>query len=161
MEHAKHIIRAVLLLVIATVTFIFVRHFAVPSTYGMYGAYRYASVGEYAEAVPVHGHLQACNECHEDEADLKAEGKHASVSCAVCHGPVVRHVSGDEVIAPMPVNRNVEWCAMCHQRLTARPKTFPQVDIADHLTQQGISLNEASCLECHDAHNPAEPPEEE
>jgi hypothetical protein len=156
MEHTKHIIRAVLLLVVFAVVFVVVRHFAIPETYGMHGPYRFGSVAEHAASVPAHGGLDACAECHDEEAEVKAEGKHAAVSCEVCHGPLGVHIENDEHIGPMPVNRSFHWCAKCHQRLIARPEEFPQVVILDHIVEKDAAVSEAVCLECHDAHNPSE-----
>ena len=62
MEHAKHIIRAVLLLAVAGVVFVLVRHFAIPESYGMHGAYRFDSVAEHSAKPPHHGAPGACAE---------------------------------------------------------------------------------------------------
>ncbi len=156
MEHAKHIIRAVLLLVIAAVGFVFVRHFAIPASFGEHGHYRFDSVAEYKSQAPLHGAPGACAECHDEEAEAHEEGKHATISCEVCHAPLGQHIKNDEKIGAMPIPRSTEWCGICHQRLIARPKTFPQVVFPDHWIEKGAETTEAVCLECHDAHNPSE-----
>ncbi len=160
MEHAKHIIRAVLLLVLVAVLFVVVRDFAIPGDFGTHGTpgkYRLASVAEYAEQGPMHGALGACADCHDEEAQAVSAGKHASVSCEVCHAPLGGHVRDDEKIADMPVNRSHKLCGWCHERLTARPKGFPQVVLPDHVVENGGEMSEEVCLECHDnAHNPSE-----
>lgn len=156
MEHAKHIIRAMLLLVVIAVLFVLVRHFAYPKSFGDYGHYRYDSVAEYAAQVPRHGAQGACAECHDDEPEALAGGKHASVSCEVCHAPLGVHVEGDQRVAAMLVRRTNDLCAYCHQRLIARRDTFPQVDFEQHVTERGAVMSEAVCLECHNAHNPME-----
>ncbi len=92
MEHSKHIIRAVLLLVVIAVVFVLVTHFLIPETYGMHGSYRFANVQEFASLPASHGAPGACAECHEEEADALAGGKHASVSCEVCHAPLAEHL---------------------------------------------------------------------
>jgi len=154
MEHAKHIVRAVLILVVVATTFVFVRSLATPRSFGMYGAYRFDSVAEYAAAEPVHGAPGACAECHEEQTKALSGGKHASVSCEVCHAPLAGHVTNGEQVGPMPVRRSFSLCANCHQRLTARPKDFPQVVLAEHLATSGSTLSEGVCLECHKAHDP-------
>lgn len=156
MEHAKHIIRAVLLVVVIAVTFALVRHAMIPESYGTYGPYRADSLNEFAAQEAKHGALGSCNDCHDDQAEKLAEGKHGSVSCEVCHGPLAVHVKGDERIAEMPVRRSIELCAWCHERLIARPVDFQQVVIEDHVAEKGEEMREAVCLECHDAHNPGE-----
>jgi hypothetical protein len=156
MEHAKHIIRAVLLLVFVTVVFVIVRHFAVPSTFGAYGHFRYGSVADITARRPVHGGRVSCAECHADEMEFIAENRHASINCEVCHAPVATHAVAGEVVAEMPVRRTIEVCAWCHQRLEARPKTFPQIVLVDHVVDKGGQMSEGICLECHDAHEPFE-----
>ncbi|MFQ5804975.1 MAG: cytochrome C [Phycisphaerae bacterium] len=156
MEHTKHIIRAVLLLAVIAVAFVFVRHFAIPESFGEYGHYRYRSVDEHRSKPPVHGAPEACLECHDEEGEIWSEGKHGSVACEVCHAPLGSHVEANERVAPMLVQRTYDLCAWCHRRLVARPKDFPQVVIPGHGTEKGAEMSEDMCLECHDAHNPSE-----
>ena len=156
MEHAKHIIRAVLLLAIIVIVLIVARHFASPDSFGRHGAYRFDSVAEHGAKMPVHGPARACDECHDEQAKPKSEGSHKSISCEVCHAPLAGHVKDDEWKAPMPVNRSKSLCAWCHEQLVARPKDFPQVVIADHVAEKEAQMSPNVCLECHDAHNPSE-----
>jgi hypothetical protein len=156
MEHAKHIIRAVLLLLVSTAVFVVVRHFAIPESYGAHGPYRFDSVAEFAAQSPVHGPPGACTDCHDDEAETVSGGKHGSVSCEVCHAPLGNHVRDGEKFADMPARRSYTLCGLCHRRLAARPKDFPQVVLMDHVREKGGDMSETACLECHDAHNPSE-----
>jgi hypothetical protein len=156
MEHTKHIIRAVLLLVLAAVMFVLVRHFLIPKTFGDFGHFRFSSIGDYTAQQPLHGAPGACAECHDEEPAAHAGSKHASVQCESCHGPLGTHVKDGEQIGSMTVNRSPDLCGLCHESLTARPKGFPQVVLADHVIENGKQLAEGVCLECHDAHNPSE-----
>lgn len=156
MEHAKHIIRAVLLLVLIAVAFVVVRHFALPETFGMHGHYRFRSVAEHVARPPFYGAPGVCAECHDEEAETWSAGAHRSVSCEVCHAPLGTHVEADEQVAPMRVQPSYSLCGRCHQRLAARPKEFPQVALSDHVAENGEEMTERVCLECHDAHNPSE-----
>ena len=163
MEHTKHIVRAVLLLVVIVLTLIVVRHFAIPKSYGLHGAYRYDSVGEFAAQSPVHGATDACVDCHEEQAEARSQGKqsdneigHSAVSCEVCHAPLASHIEGAEPVAEMRVLRTNSLCLRCHQHLEARPEDFPQVVLAEHLEGMDVELSEGVCLECHNAHNPNE-----
>lgn len=156
MEHAKHIIRAVLLLVLAAVGFVLVRHFAYPNSFGRFGHYRFDNVAEHASKELEHGAPGVCNDCHADEAKKKAEGKHVSVSCELCHGPLSVHVKADAKVGEMPVDRSVKLCGYCHQRLDARRSDFPQVVLASHALEKGAPTAETACLECHNAHKPNE-----
>ena len=155
MEHAKHIIRVVLLLVLVMVLFVVVRHFAIPESFGVYGHYRFDNVAEHAVLTPVHGAPGACGACHDEQTEAMEAGRHSDVSCEVCHAPLGTHVQGDEVIGEMPARRSYRLCGWCHQRLEARPQGFPQVVLVDHVTEQGAEMSEGVCWECHeDAHNP-------
>lgn len=158
MEHAKHIVRAVLLLVLVGVAFVFVRHFAIPESFGLYGGYRYNSLGEHVMGVsPVHGAPGACANCHDEETRVVSAGKHHAVSCEVCHAPLGTHVQVDERVAEMLTQRSSRLCARCHARLAARPADFPQVVLPDHVTEQGVEMAEEVCWECHEnAHSPTE-----
>ncbi|MHC4427284.1 MAG: cytochrome C [Planctomycetota bacterium] len=156
MEHTQHITRAVLLLIATVIVFATVRHFAVPDTFGDHGHYRFASVAEIAAKTPMHGGRGSCLECHADEADFAAEGPHRSISCEACHAPLGTHVVAGDVIAEMRTTRTHALCALCHQRLAARPPTFPQVHLAAHVVDKGGELTAEICLECHDAHDPSE-----
>ncbi len=156
MEHSKHIIRAVLLVIVIAVVFVIVRHVLVPGSYGDYGPFRGDSLAEFAARTPVHGGPGACVECHADEADFVSEEEHGSISCEACHAPLATHAAAGEKTADMAVHRTTALCAWCHQRLVARPATFPQVILVEHVTDKGGELAEGICLECHDAHDPTE-----
>ncbi len=156
MEHAKHIIRAVLLLVIAATLFVLARHFAIPQSFGVYGAYRAASVTEHAAKEPQHGAAGSCAGCHDEQADVKAEGKHANLSCESCHAPLAVHVRDDQKVGPMTIPTPIEVCSWCHQKLRARPEAFPQVVFASHVAEHDETMTDSVCLECHNAHNPSE-----
>ncbi|MHC4141559.1 MAG: cytochrome C [Planctomycetota bacterium] len=157
MEHSKHIIRAVLLLILIAVVFVVVRHFLIPRSFGDYGHYRSDSIAEIAARPLAHGGPQACVECHAEDTEWVLAEEHGSVACEVCHAPLVTHVVGGEKIADMRVRRTTELCAWCHQRLAARPATFPQVNLVEHVTQREVEFTEDVCWSCHEiAHDPIE-----
>lgn len=156
MEHTKHIIRAVLILVVAAVVFVFARHFLYPASFGEHGQFRFDSVAEHASPAPRHGFPGACLDCHDEQGAALSEGKHGSVDCEVCHATLSSHVKEDKRVAAMRVNGSVEMCGWCHERLAARPVNHPQVVIDEHVKEKGEVMREKVCLECHDAHNPSE-----
>lgn len=129
------------------IVFVFVRHLVVPASFGAHGAYRFDNVAEQMAKAVVHGGRDACADCHKEQRAEHAEGKHASVSCEVCHGPVSSHAQDSEKTAAMPVDRSAQLCRLCHQRIPARPKDFPQVDVEEHGAGQ-------DCVSCHSAHGP-------
>jgi hypothetical protein len=166
MEHAKHIIRAVLLLVLVATVFVVARDFATPEGFGSHGThnkFRLGSVAEYAAQKPMHGAPGACAgacHAHDNQVATVSGGKHASVQCEVCHAPLYaresEHVKAGEKVADMPMRRSHTLCGWCHERLAARPEKFPQVVLVEHVTEKGEEMSENVCLECHDAHNPSE-----
>ncbi len=157
MEHARHVLRALSVLLLALIVFVLGRTLLVPKSYGLYGAYRYDNVAEQANVrPPQHAGGAACADCHDDRAKALSGGAHARVSCEVCHAPLARHVKDGDVVAPMSVDRSFTLCSRCHRRIVGRPEKFPQVVLEQHLHDQGATsrLEGKVCLECHDPHSP-------
>ena len=159
MEHTKHLWRAALLIVAFAVAGVGVRHFLIPESFGAQGFYRFNSLNDFMSKPVIHGDATACAACHAEVAELKNAGKHATVSCEVCHAPLTEHVVNEEKIADMPKNTSPTLCAYCHQQLRARPATMPQIDIREHLVTLEVlsekdSIPDGACLVCHDVHNP-------
>jgi hypothetical protein len=160
MEHTKHIWRFVLLILSVGMVFVMGRHFLIPASFGVAGHYRLDSTLEIMAQEPVHGNTRACAPCHEEQFDAKAEGKHAVVQCAVCHGPVTIHVTDGVKTAEMPTNPSNQLCGNCHQELEARPETMPQIDLREHLIVMEVmtaedDIPDGACIMCHDVHNPS------
>lgn len=159
MEHTKHIWRAVFLLIGAVIVAVVARHFMIPRSFGDKGFYRYDSLGEHRSKPPIHGAVDACGACHQPAFDAKKTGKHVSVSCEVCHGPLSDHVKDNAKIAKAPVDKSYTLCLRCHEKLKARPETFPQVEPTEHLIAEGAiatgePIPEEACIACHDVHSP-------
>ncbi len=146
-KDAGHLLRFAGLFVLAFIVFLVVRHYIVPKSFGEYGHYRGAAIGEIA-ARPVHfaGH-QACEACHTDVLDVKKNGKHAHVNCEACHGPLAAHANDPASVTPAKLDTAV-LCVRCHSASAARPKGFPQVEAAEH-------SNGLPCETCHNPHSPA------
>jgi hypothetical protein len=78
--------------VVAFLVFLVVRGYVVPKTFGQYGHYRGAAIGEIAaHPVKFAGH-QTCESCHSDIADTKTKGAHAHVNCEACHGALFQNL---------------------------------------------------------------------
>jgi hypothetical protein len=161
-ENTKHVWRAVLIILILFIIFITVRQFLIPASFGLKGHYRYDSINEY-EAYPViHGDASSCNSCHKDIYLEKIKGRHATVSCEVCHGALTYHVKDGKKINLMPIQKSYTLCVKCHQKLDSRPTEFPQIIITKHLEDMGAigpnsnkEIAEGICIGCHSAHEPA------
>jgi uncharacterized CHY-type Zn-finger protein len=145
-KEAGHLFRFAGLFVLAFLVFLVVRHYVVPKSFGEYGHYRGAAIGEMAaHQVKFAGH-QACENCHTDILDAKKNGKHAHVNCEACHGALANHAD-DPTIKPVLPDTAV-LCARCHTASAAKPKGFPQVVPAEH-------SNGLPCETCHNPHSPA------
>jgi hypothetical protein len=152
MEHARHVFRVLLVLVVATVGVVLGRSVLVPRSYGLHGPYRFDNVAEQASArPPLHGGARSCTACHAERAKAHAAGAHAKVSCEVCHAAVGRHAREGARIAAMKIDRSHAACARCHRKIDGRPAAFPQVVLDQHV--KGGARGDV-CLECHDPHSP-------
>jgi hypothetical protein len=157
MEHARHVFRVLVVLLLAVVAVVLGRALLIPRSYGLYGAYRFDNVAEQASArAPLHAGAASCAECHGERATALAKGAHRAVSCEVCHAPLGLHVKAGDVVAPMRVDRSFTACARCHRRIDGRPAAFPQVVLEQHVKEQHAEgpLGGKICLDCHDAHSP-------
>jgi hypothetical protein len=156
MESARHVVRVLLLVLLAIVGIVAVRSLLVPAGYGDYGNYRFGNVAEQMDRRPVlHGGAASCAECHAERAKAVTAGSHGHVSCEVCHGPLGSHVKEGARVAEMPVDRSFTLCARCHRKIDGRPAKFPQVVLDQHVGQQGAGpVAGKVCLECHDPHAP-------
>ena len=146
-QNTEHLLRVAAAFLLGLIVFLLLRSFLVPRSFGRYGHYRADAIGEIA-ALPVSyaGH-QACENCHSDIVDTKSKGVHKTVNCESCHGPQAKHVEDPGSVVPAKLDTAV-LCARCHQANIAKPKTFPQVDAADHSGGQ-------ACNTCHQPHSPA------
>ncbi len=157
MRYAKHIFRLALLLIFVISTIIIVLRLFVPDSFGKYGNYRADNLKEQMEIPMIWQGTRndSCIVCHKQNTNKKIYSKHKNVPCMNCHGPITEHVSRDnKKIAVMPALKSWKNCARCHQKLVARAHVLPQVDIVDHLKDQGTSLEENVCIQCHNPHSP-------
>jgi hypothetical protein len=95
LKDAGHLFRFAGLFVLAFLIFLVVRHYVVPKSFGQYGHYRGAAMGEIAAHPAKFAGHDTCEACHSDVADKKKTGKHAHVNCEACHGALYQH-------APIP-----------------------------------------------------------
>ncbi len=122
------------------------RQLFVPDTFGEFGHYRAASVGEVAALPMVYAGYRSCLSCHEDVYQKKQLSRHAGLSCETCHGASAEHANGEsETLPNLPRGR--EHCQLCHGYDPARPTGFPQILPAMHNPGE-------ACITCHDSHSP-------
>jgi hypothetical protein len=95
-KDAGHLFRFAGLFVLAFLVFLVVRGYVVPKSFGQYGHYRGAAIGEIADRpVKFAGH-EACEGCHADVQAVKGKGKHAHVNCEACHGAIYQRLPAPE-----------------------------------------------------------------
>ena len=141
-----HLVRPAVVLLAGLGLFLAIRGAVVPKGFGQYGHYRPAAL-DLIRQRPISFAGQAqCVTCHEEEAKVRATGKHAHVACEACHGPLAAHVA--DIVNVVPQLPDVATlCARCHEKDAAKPKSFPQVATAEH---SGGML----CNTCHRPHHP-------
>jgi hypothetical protein len=143
------IVRIAIFLALAIVALLFVRQQFVPESFGDIGHYR-------ADVVPIiaaqeirYAGLEACAECHVDEAEVKQSSYHRGLTCEGCHGAAADHADDPTERQPY-VPKGREACLRCHSYLAARPTGFPQIIERVHNPMEG-------CAGCHDPHDPTPP----
>jgi len=146
LKDAGHLFRFVGLFVIAFLVFWVIRGYVVPKSFGKYGHYRAAALGDIAAHPAKFAGHQTCESCHSDIADAKAKGAHAHVNCEACHGALANHANDPASVTPVLPDTAV-LCLRCHTASAAKPKGFPQIVAADHYP--------APCQSCHNPHRPA------
>lgn len=160
MEHYRHLVRAFGIVFILILAAYFVRSAFIPPSFGQFGPYRGDAPKEMMSATPVYQGDEYCSECHDEDSDVVADGKHVNLPCENCHFLLGPHAEGKKKLLDMPVDHSREACTMCHQYLASRPAKFPQVkDFAKHITdnwKQDMGEVDATalCGKCHKAHDP-------
>jgi len=152
MEHARHVFRVALVLVVVLAAVFLARGFLVPQSFGLYGPYRYGNVIEQMNVrKPAYAGAVGCGDCHADRLKKLLAGSHKTVNCEVCHAPLAFHVKENGEVVAAPVDRSFTLCARCHRKILGRPERFPQVVLEQHVN--GPPEGEI-CIQCHDPHSP-------
>lgn len=140
----KHIVRLIMILVaVLAVAAIAKPIFTVDSFY-RFGHYRANSVVEIAAQEPVYQTTRYCYGCHTERRAQWSAGSHKTVICEVCHGPAQGHPQNGKL--PIPAD-TVRLCTQCHEAMPGRPRTQPQIQVAEHSGGQ-------QCTVCHNPHTP-------
>jgi hypothetical protein len=126
--------------------FLVLRWVMVPADFGVYGHYRAGALTDAMSRPLRFAGQAACIECHTDIAELRAQGRHAKVGCESCHGALGAHAANPDGVKPKKPDPRAT-CIVCHTASISKPKSFPQVVVADHAPA-------GSCAECHQVHNP-------
>lgn len=118
----------------------------IPKEFGKYGHYRPGALDLVKSRPLTYAGQEQCAACHDDQAKVRAEGKHAHVACEACHGPLGKHADDPGSVVPK-LPDVATLCVRCHEKDAAKPVKFPQVASAEH---SGGMV----CNTCHKPHNP-------
>ena len=154
MGHTKHLYRAFILIVLALLGAMVVRGFLIPNSFGINGHYREDNITEQMDQQMKFGDSEDCVKCHEEQFKELKSDKHENLSCEGCHDTLLSHVKKDEKVSDMLIDKSKKLCLKCHEFLISRPKTFPQIELKKHLSDQGAEDAKAVCFDCHSPHLP-------
>lgn len=140
----KHIVRIVGLLVGGLVLGLAAKWYFTAGSFYDYGHYRADSVAEIAAQKVAFQGAAYCQGCHGERHAQWSANNHKSVTCEVCHGAAADHPQKGKL--PIPADTR-KLCTLCHERMPERPRTQPQIEVAQHGAGQ-------QCATCHNPHAP-------
>jgi cytochrome c553 len=139
-----HISRLLLLFAVLAVAALAGKWYFTADSFYEYGHYRGKSVGEIAAQEPAYQTPRYCKDCHSERHAQWSANNHKSVICEVCHGAAQGHPAKGKL--PIPADTR-KLCTLCHEQMPGRPRTQPQIDLAQHSGGQ-------QCIVCHNPHAP-------
>lgn len=145
-QDKEHLVRMAGIFAAGIALFLGLQFVLVPDTFGLYGHYRASAIGEETRKPRVYAGRAACGTCHGAQAGALKDGKHATLGCEACHGPLMKHAvdpRGSKAARPAAAT----LCPVCHERNVARPQWHKQVDSREHSGGE-------SCNTCHQPHAP-------
>ena len=140
----KHISRLLLLLAAFLVGGLAAKWYFTADSFYEYGHYRGKSVTEIAAQEPVYQTARYCESCHGERHAQWSANSHKTVNCETCHGAALGHPEKGKL--PIPTDTR-KLCTLCHEKMAERPRTQPQIDLAQHSFGQ-------QCVVCHNPHAP-------
>jgi uncharacterized CHY-type Zn-finger protein len=146
-KDAAHLIRPAVVFLAGLLLFFLLRGAVVPPSFGRYGHYRAGALDEIRQKPIKFAGKEVCGGCHVDEMATHDKGKHRTVACEACHGPLANHADDPTTVKPVLPDTSV-LCARCHEADTAKPAWFKQVVTREH--SGGVA-----CNACHQPHSPA------
>ena len=139
-----HISRLLMVLAVLAVAALAGKWVFTADSFYEFGHYRGKSVGEIAAQEPAYRTPRYCKDCHSERYAQWSANSHKSVICEVCHGAAQDHPAKGKL--PIPADTR-KLCTLCHEQMTGRPRTQPQIDLAQHSGGQ-------QCIVCHNPHAP-------
>ena len=148
----EHLLRMAALFAAGVLLFVVARGVLVPKGFGVYGHFRAGALTDNRARPAAFAGRKACSECHGEIDELRKGSKHAVIGCEACHGALGKHAENPEAMTPVKPD-GAKICLVCHVENVAKPRSFPQVDPADHGDGK-------PCNSCHKPHHPENPSEE-
>jgi len=140
----KHIVRLITLIVGFLVVAAIAKPFLTVDSFYRFGHYRANSVPEIAAQEPVLQTANYCQGCHSARHAQWSASNHKSVTCEICHGAAQGHPQNGKL--PIPKDA-AKLCTLCHEAMPGRPRSQPQIQVAQHSGGQ-------QCNVCHNPHSP-------
>ena len=140
----RHIARLLLLIAFGAVAGLVAKWYFTADSFYEFGHYRGKSVTEIASQEPVYQTARYCENCHTDRHAQWSANSHKTVNCETCHGAAQNHPAKGKL--PIPADTR-KLCTLCHEKMPGRPRTQPQIDLAQHSSGQ-------QCVVCHNPHSP-------
>jgi cytochrome c553 len=140
----KHITRLLILIAAAVIVSLIAMKFLTVDSFYRFGHYRANSVIEIAAQEPVYQTPKYCQDCHNERHAQWSANSHKTVTCEVCHGAAKGHPEKGKL--PIPSD-TAKLCTLCHEAMPERPRTQPQIQVAQHANGQ-------KCNTCHNPHAP-------
>jgi hypothetical protein len=147
LKDTGHLFRFAGLFVIAFLVFWVIRGYVVPKSFGQYGHYRGAALGDLAAHPAKFAGHESCETCHADIADTHAKGAHAHVNCEACHGALYQRLPVPEQPKPNLYERLV---ALIVKPIPPDPPILLHAD--DPMSVTPVKPDTAVlCMRCHTA----------
>lgn len=140
----KHIVRLITLMVAGLAIALIAKWYFTADSFYRYGHYRADSVPEIAAQDPAFQTPRYCQSCHGERHAQWSANNHKTVSCETCHGAARGHPQQAKLTIPADTRK---LCTLCHEAMPGRPRTQPQVALAQHSGGQ-------QCIVCHNPHAP-------
>jgi cytochrome c553 len=127
-----------------------------PTSFGVYGHYRAASVEDIAAPHPAYHSPDSYAAAYPKEYATWVGGIHKVVKCQICHTTVGKTLQLASFSPATPISNPAalpaagdsrKLCVKCHEKIAGRPDFMPRIDVVSHARGQ-------ACIACHNPHSP-------
>ncbi|MBU0484808.1 MAG: cytochrome c3 family protein [Proteobacteria bacterium] len=153
----NHVLRPLWVVIAAIAILLLVRHFIVPSDFGVngdsftYGFHRLSNVKEWQDFKIKYRGKEYCTECHEEKVEENSSSKHRAIQCENCHGPAIDHPDDPEKLT---IDQSRDLCLRCHADLAYPNNERMNIPAFDPEKNENHQSSTEKCIECHNPHKP-------